>query len=191
MLNSWPTATVFLREVYSEIWSEFFTFRVTFCPCRRGVKFSPGFPLAAALSHQNKKRKNHEKTLTPTPGSTVLNVTMSRNKKSTTSEFVLCCGEWKRNRLKEKKCVAIFHLLNILFWWLRAESSHLQRWVNRPSQIAIVHRIDGPHSHSLDFLVEYMGRPVRSINCRVNGPPSDLFRTYIFFFSSKFILMPY
>ena len=65
---------------------------------------------------------------------------------------------------------------------MRAALPHLLRWANRPTQIAIVHQADGPHSHSLDFFVEYMGRarsldklssdwawPIERIGRRVNG----------------------
>ena len=75
-------------------------------------------------------------------------------------------------------------LINIIIWCMVPTISFpdklLSKWacpiysifcrVNRPAQILISHRADGPHSRLLDFLSSRWARPIYSIFCRVNGP---------------------
>ena len=55
--------------------------------------------------------------------------------------------------MEGQKLVAIFYLLNSLIWWFAA----LTEVSEGPTQIAIVHQADGPHSHSLEILVIILG----------------------------------
>ena len=47
---------------------------------------------------------------------------------------------------------------------------YLLRWVNRPTQIAIVHRANGPHSIHSKYHWLFGPRPIRAMICRVSGP---------------------
>ena len=90
----------------------------------------------------------------------VHNVTISyRMKEFIVWKFeLLGCGNRKRGgerwKFKNWRGNVSFvewpHLRTVIPYWLG--------WVNRPTQIAIVHQANGPYYHSLNFCVEYMGQ---------------------------------
>ena len=56
--------------------------------------------------------------------------------------------------------VAIIYSLEVSFVDFRAALLHWQSLVKRPTQIAITHLANGPHSYSLDFLASTWARPI-------------------------------